>query len=213
MNIKIVLVPINIEGKEEKEGIQTTSLTPHSADEDTEICYSVKCRSPFAKFKLIIVIDDFKETFIQATFCNNSNNITIVNKFQKDKIMFDGFVNNDEGVTVPFVIGPLYSVNHNVLDTKVSNVAKRIQEKLTLLKVFINEAHIINKWNIFKGVFFNNFFDEELLIDNVTKFCGENFNDDVNYTTRNINVTKWVPVLNYVTGKKLINILFIFKFK
>jgi hypothetical protein len=219
MNLELKLIPINLEGKED-ECLQTTSLRRRcfgDDQEDIEICYSVKCRSPFAKYKLIIVIDGFEnEAFIQATFCSKSNNVTIVNKTHQNKIMFDGFVDNtDEGATIPFKIGPLYSTNKNIMDYMVTDIVKKIEEKQTILKVFINEAHTFNKWNKFKGLFFNQFFNEHQLIDNVEKFCKEGINcvtRDINYTTRNINVTKWVPALNYVTGKKIINIMFIFKF-
>jgi Protein of unknown function (DUF1251) len=221
MNLTIKLTPISLEGKEDTEDcaqiISITSSGTEGADE--EICFNVKCHSPFSKFKLTMVIEDFAESHIQATFCNNSNNITIVNMFQQNKLIFDGFVIDDEGVTSPFIIGPLFSINQNdVIDSNVGSVVKKIEEKQTLLKVFINEALEYSKWNKFKGLFFNNLNNENLLIDNVAKFCSDSSGDvkcisSCSSGSNKINnVTKWVPVLDYITGKKLINILFIFKF-
>ncbi|UZE89801.1 BV-EC31 [Parapoynx stagnalis nucleopolyhedrovirus] len=218
MNLTIKLTPISLDGTEENENrAQSVSIMPSFIDDDEEICFNVKCHSPFSKFKLTMVIEDFEEAYLQATFCNNSNNITIVNTFQQKKLIFDGFIIDDEGVTKPFIIGPLFSINQNVVvDSNICNVVKKIEEKQTLLKVFINEANVFSKWNKFKGLFFNNLINENLLINNVAKFCSDS--DDVECSSSSSgsnkinNVTKWVPVLNYFTGKKLLNILFIFKF-
>ncbi|AGA16172.1 hypothetical protein [Thysanoplusia orichalcea nucleopolyhedrovirus] len=210
MNLKVILVPINLQGEEEPERVERATVTPHSVI-DTEICFSVKCRSPFAKFKVLIVIDNFDSAFIQATFCSIKNSVTIVNNSNQKHITFDGFVRaDDEGTTTPYIVGPLYSVDVIGGDRRVRDVVNSIETQQTLLKVFINEANVHNKWNMLKTIVYNR--NESVLVDNVVKFIKVDKNYNVNNVKKN-NVTKWVPALNYFTGKQLLTILFIFKFK
>ncbi|ABL75961.1 Mv-ORF9 peptide [Maruca vitrata nucleopolyhedrovirus] len=215
MNLKVTLTPINLNGEEESNSVEHITLTP-SVEHitlmprniiDTEICLNVKCRSPFAKFKVSIVIDSFDSAYIQATFCNIKESVTIVNKSNEKRVMFDGFVRpDDEGITLPHIIGP--SIDSIVAGRKVKDVVNSIQNQQTLLKVFINEANMYNKW--LKKLICNNN-DESVLVNNVLKFIKVD-NNYVNINKKN-NVTKWVPALNYCTGRQLLTILFVFKFK
>lgn len=78
-----------------------------------------------------------------------------------------------------------------------------------MLKVFINEVNVYNKWNMFKGLIYNNN-NEFVLVNNVVKFIKVDKNYNIN---KKNNVIKWVFVLNYFMGRQLLIILFIFKFK
>ncbi|QCF61028.1 ac17 [Troides aeacus nucleopolyhedrovirus] len=209
MNLKVILTPINLKGEEEPNCVERITITPCSLI-DTEICLNVKCRSPFAKFKVIIIVDGFDSAYIQATFCSISDSVTIVNKSNEKHVTFDGFVRpDDEGTTMHYVIGPLYFVDAAVADRKVKDVVDSIQNQQTMLKVFINEANVYNKWNLLKGLIYNNN-NESVLVNNIVKFIKVDKNYNIN---KKNNVTKWVPALNYFTGRQLLTILFIFKFK
>nr|WRK22990.1 hypothetical protein [Bombyx mori nucleopolyhedrovirus] len=210
MNLKVILTPINLKGEEEPDCVERITITPCSLM-DTEICLNVKCHSPFAKFKVLIIVDGFDSAYIQATFCSISDSVTIVNKINEKHVTFDGFVRpDDEGTTMPYVIGPLYSVNAAGADRKVKDMVNSIQNQQTMLKVFINEANVYNKWNMLKGLIYNNNNNESVLVNNVVKFIKVDKNYNINKRT---NVTKWVPAVNYFTGRQLLTILFIFKFK
>ncbi|AAN28094.1 hypothetical protein QKT50_gp016 [Rachiplusia ou multiple nucleopolyhedrovirus] len=210
MNLKVILTPINLKGEEEPNCVERITIMPCSLI-DTEICLNVRCRSPFAKFKVLIIVDGFDNDYIQATFCSIRDSVTIVNKSNEKHVTFDGFVRpDDEGTTMPYVIGPLYSVDAAfAADRKVKNVVDSIQNQQTMLKVFINEANVYNKWNMLKGLIYNNN-NESVLVNNVVKFIKVDKNYNIN---KKNNVTKWVPALNYFTGRQLLTILFIFKFK
>ncbi|AOT85592.1 cyun134 [Cyclophragma undans nucleopolyhedrovirus] len=234
MNLKVILTPINLQGQEEAEQRFAATLTPKNVD--TEICYSVKCRSPFAKFKTVVVIDWFDDdnnavAAVQATFCDRRHALSIVNKDNCKNLTFDGFVKaDDEGTTVPHIIGPLFSLqktNDSRRRRRVVEVVEGIQRKQTELKVFINQANNIgNKWGMLKELLFNyRVQNESVLLNDIANFikCNDNTkinddddddddDDDINSVVR-YNTTKWVPELNYVTGRRLLNVLFIFKFK
>ena len=198
-----------MKGEEEPNCVERITIMPCILI-DTEICLNVRCRSPFAKFKVLIIVDGFDSAYIQATFCSISDSVTIVNKSNEKLVTFDGFVRpDDEGTTMPYVIGPLYSVDAAVADRKVKDVVDSIQNQQTMLKVFINEANVYNKWNMLKGLIYNNN-NESVLVNNVVKFIKVDKNYNIN---KKNNVTKWVPALNYFTGRQLLTILFIFKFK
>ncbi|AKN81076.1 hypothetical protein [Lonomia obliqua multiple nucleopolyhedrovirus] len=209
MDLMLKLIPINLKGEEEQE--QIVNITPTIFNgRYTEICYNIKCRSPFAKFKVLIIINNFTEKYIQATFCNDRDNVSIVNGHEQRQIIFDGFVAlDDEGSTVPFVIGPLFSVQSSERDmttnVKVRDIVNKISNKQTMLKVFFNEANVFNtrknKVNNFIDLLFKGLKQESSLIDNVVKFnTNLNINSDA-VIFRKSNLTRWVPALNYCTGK------------
>ncbi|USC25869.1 hypothetical protein [Palpita vitrealis nucleopolyhedrovirus] len=215
MNLIVKLTPIDVKGKEQLNCVERYVLSPCTLI-DTDICLNVKCCSPFARYKVLIIVNNQKNKFIQTTFCSFNNSVTIVNKLNDKRIIFDGFVKfDDEGVTTPFVIGPLYSVNVNdVVKCSVKDVVNKIQKKQTLLKVFINEANVYNRWNVFKKLIYNNNNNDVILTNRVNKFINinKNYKNYVNYNRTINNDTKWVPAINYITGKQLLTILFIFKF-
>ncbi|ANF29769.1 ORF-121 [Catopsilia pomona nucleopolyhedrovirus] len=203
-------------------------------DNNTEICLNIKCFSPFAKYKVLISVEGFDAPYVQATFCTRSDSVAIINKRNEKQIIFDGFVkSDDEGTTVPFMVGPLYSVMANQFlqnndgsddedeekkKRKVVDIVNAIESKQTMIKIFINEANVNNKWDMFKQLFISkNILDyESILVNNVVKFMNSvDKNGDVNYNSnKTTNVTKWVPVAsNFVTGKRLLTVLFILKFK
>lgn len=66
-----------------------------------------------------------------------------------------------------------------------------------MLKVFINEVNVYNKWNMFKGLIYNNN-NEFVLVNNVVKFIKVDKNYNIN---KKNNVIKWVFVLNYFMGR------------
>jgi hypothetical protein len=207
MNFKITLVPIIgglKENQKENNGdvgetfnvtVAETTAISSSSSSSREICLNVKCPSPFVKFKMSILIDQFDEDCVQATFCNGNDTVAIVNCDKHQRyIYFDGFIKmDDEGATVPFVVGPLYSINiennnNNNGNRKVCDIVKLIESQQTPLKIFINEAKPITTptltfWNKFKKIL-NNFNDDNtnndnnnnndneecMLIENIAKF-------------------------------------------
>lgn len=224
MNLRIILTPINLQGQEEAEQRFAATLTPKSVD--AEICYNVKCRSPFAKFKIVVVIYGFDDAAIQATFCDRRRALSIVNNVHCKRVTFDGFVKtDDEGTTVPHVIGPLFSLQKTDggrrRRRRVAEIVQEIEAKQTELKVFINQVNYCSnndRWCVFKLLNYRVDHDSILLNDlaNFIKcYDDDEDSDDTTVTTSTvkINTTKWVPALNYATGRRLLNVLFIFKFK
>ncbi|AVA31197.1 ac17 [Oxyplax ochracea nucleopolyhedrovirus] len=226
MNIKISLIPICEQQKQEmKHSELNVSSTPCYDDNNInfkvntnnliDVCFSVKCRSPFAKFKVLIVVDNFNCNFIQATFCAGNNVTALINKNNEKVVTFDGFAKFDEGTTMPFLIGPLYCVRENENNIAVKSIVDTIENRKTMLKLFINEAKIKNKLHV-KPLFFvtksriNN--EEFLLYKEIMDFVVKNKNSDDNFVVKSTNITKWVPVLDCETGKRLLTVLFIFKF-
>jgi hypothetical protein len=204
MDLTVTLVPINLHGVEEPKQIERFKLTAVCAD--AEFCLNVKCRSPFAKFKVLISVTNFDNEYLQATVCSRYNSVCVVNAHGKKEINFDGFAKyDDEGATVPFVVGPLFSAES--VGRPVRAAVHAIECYETVVKVFINEAYTKGVWRSLKKLYDDKY--ESDLVNNVVKFINVN---KTNINVRRANVSKWVPAINYVTGKQLLTVLFIFKF-
>nr|UIX56261.1 HycuOrf-135 hypothetical protein [Hyphantria cunea nucleopolyhedrovirus]UIX56407.1 HycuOrf-135 hypothetical protein [Hyphantria cunea nucleopolyhedrovirus] len=207
MDITVTLVPINLEGVEEPKRSEHFTLTPVCAN--AEFCLTVKCRSPFAKFKVLISITNFLEKHLQATVCSRHDAVCVVNTPGQREIVFDGFAKpDDEGVTVPFVVGPLFAVRHAGRQVRVA--VNAIERQETMLKMFINEAFLKNAWGALRGLFIGDNQEEHQLANNVAKFISLT---KLDINAKSVNASNWVPAINYVTGKQLFAAVFIFKFK
>ncbi|AUR45153.1 hypothetical protein Spob122 [Spilosoma obliqua nucleopolyhedrosis virus] len=208
MDITVTLVPINLKGVEEPKRSERFSLTPVCAD--AEFCLTVKCRSPFAKFKVLISITNFAEKHLQATVCSRYDAVCVVNTPDQREIVFDGFAKpDDEGVTVPFLVGPLFAVRH-AGRRQVRLAVNAIERQETMLKMFVNEAYIKTAWGALRGLFIRDNQEDVDLASNVAKFTSVTKLDIIN--AKSVNASNWVPAINYVTGRQLFTLVFIFKF-
>lgn len=205
MDLTVTLVPINLCGIEEPKHSESFKLTPACADSD--FCLSVKCRSPFAKFKILISVTNFNENHLQVTVCSRHDAVCIINAPGQREILFDGFTkSDDDGATVPLIVGPLFAVQR--VGRQVRAAINAIEDYETSVKLFINEAYLKNAWGVLRGLFYSDNNESELA-NNVVKFINVNKSD---ISARCANTSKWVPAINYVTGRQLLTILFIFKF-
>lgn len=206
MEITVTLVPINLRGAEEPKRSQRFRLKPLCAA--AEVCLAVKCRSPFAKFKVLISVTNFDNKHLQATVCSRRAAVCVVNAPGQREVVFDGFAKpDDEGATVPLVVGPLFAARQ--AGRCVRAAVDAIQRQQTVLKVFINEAYLQSAWGAVRGLFFSDNNHESDLVSNVGKFISV---DETDIGARGANASKWVPAVNYVTGRRLLTVLFIFKF-
>ncbi|AAK85578.1 hypothetical protein [Epiphyas postvittana nucleopolyhedrovirus] len=207
MDLTITLIPISLKNIEEPKRSECFKLT--SMREDAEFCLNVKCRSPFAKFKVLISITNFNNEHLQATVCSQYDSVCIMNPCSQQEIIFDGFIkHDDEGVTVPFIVGPLFSLCESVVMPHVRATVDAIERLQTVLKVFINEAYLKGARTTLKKLLFSDN-NESDLVNNIVNFINV---DKIECSEKYVNVTKWVPAINYVTGKQLLTVLFIFKF-
>ncbi|ALR71683.1 hypothetical protein AGNV_151 [Anticarsia gemmatalis multiple nucleopolyhedrovirus] len=209
MDLTVTLVPINLRGVEEPKQTERFKLTAVSAD--AEFCLNVKCRSPFAKFKVLISVTNFNNDYLQVTVCSRYDSVCVINAHGQKEINFDGFAkHDDEGATVPFVVGPLFSAVS--AGRRVRDAVHAIERHETVAKVFINEAYLKGVWSALKRLIYNDNDEDKYesdLVNNVVKFINV---DKTDISARSANVSKWVPAINYVTGKQLLTVLFIFKF-
>ncbi|AGR57173.1 hypothetical protein [Choristoneura rosaceana nucleopolyhedrovirus] len=206
MDITMTLVPINLRGVEEPTRSERFKLAPVCAD--TEFCLTVKCRSPFAKFKVLISVTNFKEKHLQATVCSRYDSVCVINTPGQQEILFDGFAKpDDEGATVPFVVGPLFAAR--AAGCRVRAAVDAIEKQETVVKMFINEAYFKSVWGALRQLFFSDNEYESKLVDNVVQFVSV---DKAHISARGANSSKWVPAINYKTGKQLLTVLFIIKF-
>nr|ABQ12361.1 unknown [Antheraea pernyi nucleopolyhedrovirus] len=205
MDLTVTLVPINLRGVEEPARSECFKLT--SVSDDAKFCLNVKCRSPFAKFKVLISVTNFANQHLQATVCSRHDSVCVVNSRGQREIVFDGFPKpDDEGATLPFVVGPVFCC---AAAQRVRAAVDAIERQTTEVKVFINEAHIKSAWNVLAQLFYYSDNYESDLANNVEKFINV---DKTDISVRGTNATQWVPAINYVTGRQLLTVLFIFKF-
>ncbi|AHD25620.1 ac17 [Choristoneura murinana nucleopolyhedrovirus] len=206
MEITVTLVPINLRGVEEPTRNEYFKLTPVCAD--AEFYLTVKCRSPFAKYKVLISVTNFKEKHLQATVCSRYDSVCVINSPGQQQILFDGFAKpDDEGATVPLVIGPLFAARS--AGYRVRAAVDAIEQQKTVVKIFINEAYLKSAYSALRGLFFSdNVYDIEL-VNSVVEFVSVN---KAHNGARGANSSKWVPAINYKTGKPLLTLLFIFRF-
>ncbi|QDL57074.1 hypothetical protein QKQ66_gp140 [Dione juno nucleopolyhedrovirus] len=205
MDIIVTLVPINLRGVEEPKLSENFKLTRMRTD--AEFCLTVKCRSPFAKFKVLISVGNFEEAHLQITVCSRSDAVCVVNAPGQRQVVFDGFAKrDDEGATVPLVVGPLFAAQR--ADDGVRAAVHAINQQQTAIKMFINQAYLKNVWGALRNMLYSDNHESDLA-NNVDKYISV---DETDVVVRGTNASQWVPAINYVTGRQLLTVLFIFKF-
>ncbi|AAP29809.1 unknown [Choristoneura fumiferana multiple nucleopolyhedrovirus] len=206
MDITVTLVPINLRGVEEPTHKECFKLASVCAN--AEFCLTVKCRSPFAKYKVLISVTNFKEKHLQATVCSRYDSLCVINTPGQQQILFDGFAKpDDEGATVPLVVGPLFAARS--AGCRVRAAVNAIEQQQTVVKIFINEAYLKSAWGALRGLFFSDNEYELKLVNSVVEFVSVN---KAHNSARGANSSKWVPASNYKTGRQLLTVLFIFRF-